>query len=269
MRPVPVIDTAAGVRSPEPARVHRRGLGVRPDGPVLRRGAVAGRHPHRPAPHVPADRRHPRAARRPHRRVHLPQPGRGAGRDDRRHRHPPAVAPATGLPGNPVAAGGVPVLVGGTRPRTSRVEQRQRPDRSPAAAATPAPPPGPAGTRRTAATGCRRGVRGQVEQRVQVPHGSPSAITAASTAANPAGERSVAARSAAWIARDAPALPRTSTRPGRGPTARPRATACRMFSDWVPTRRCPGAARQHNRTSQSCSTVAPAGIGPYPSRAPT
>ena len=73
----------------------------------------------------------------------------------------------------------------------------------------------------------------------------------------------------AWIARDAPALPRTSTRPGRGPTARPRATACRMFSDWVPTRRCPGSARQHNRTSQSCSTVAPAGIGPYPRRAPT
>jgi hypothetical protein len=37
------------------------------------------------------------------------------------------------------------------------------------------------------------------------------------------------------MARDAPTLPRVSTRPGRGPTARPRATACRMFSPWVPT----------------------------------
>jgi len=35
---------------------------------------------------------------------------------------------------------------------------------------------------------------------------------------------------AAWIARDASGLPRTSTRPGCGPTARPQATAWRMFS---------------------------------------
>ena len=55
-------------------------------------------------------------------------------------------------------------------------------------------------------------------------------ITAASTAASAAGERSVAARNAAWIARDAPRFAADVDPTGCGPTARPRATAWRMFS---------------------------------------
>src|SRR5664279_542490 len=43
--------------------------------------------------------------------------------------------------------------------------------------------------------------------------------------------------------------------PGSGPPPAACFPACRPP-------RCPGAARQHNRTSQSCNTVAPAGIGP-------
>ena len=53
---------------------------------------------------------------------------------------------------------------------------------------------------------------------------------------------------------------------GRGPGHR-LAHVLALGADLQMPRR--GAARQHNRTWQSCSTVAPAGIGPYPSRAPT
>src|SRR5664279_369876 len=136
--------------------------------------------------------------------------------------------------------------------------------RRPARTSTPPGAPAP-GNATAAGTDAPPGCAGRSNSGCRSRSGSPSAITAASTAPSAAGERPVASRNAAWIARDAPALPRTSTRPGRGPTARPRATAWRMFSLWVPIRRCPGVARQHNRTSQSCSTVAPAGIGPYPS----
>jgi hypothetical protein len=42
-----------------------------------------------------------------------------------------------------------------------------------------------------------------------------------------------------------------------------------MFSLCVPTPTCPVPYRQHNRTSQSCSSVAPSGIGPNPTLAAT
>ena len=83
------------------------------------------------------------------------------------------------------------MFVGGTRPRPSPVEQRQRPDRH-------APPrrhqhphaPGPAPNPPTPAAGA--GCAGRSNSGCRSRSGSPSAITAASTAASAAGERSAA-----------------------------------------------------------------------------
>jgi len=104
-----------------------------------------------------------------------------------------------------------------------------------------------------------------VEQRQHVDIGKAAAVTSARMCANIAGEVGpavIAARMAFWMARDAPAGPRTSTIPGLGPRSCPRATACRTFSCWVPRRRCPGWVFTHNRTSQSCRWVDPSGNGP-------
>jgi len=60
-------------------------------------------------------------------------------------------------------------------------------------------------------------------------------ITAATTAASAVGERSVASRNAAWIARDAPALPRTLTLPGAGADRPARATDVRVRKPQRPT----------------------------------
>lgn len=90
--------------------------------------------------------------------------------------------------------------------------------------------------------------------------GSPAARTCAST--RPIGhltaERVLTVQCLLDCPREAPTLPRTSIRPGRGPAALPRRDACRMLSTWVPPAHDPGRSPRKS----ACTRVDPSGTGP-------
>jgi len=166
---------------------------------------------------------------------------------------------------------------------------RPRPGRPQVARGPRTTPPGPdrltGGGRLRCPGAAARGTRSNRSTVVRGCYPPTSGNDSTITAANAAGERSAASRNAAWIARDAPALPRTSTRPGGDRPPGPPLDACsRSGSDPLMPR--VGAAAQpdlavvqHRRAGRdrpvpggwrpaagSVSAARPAGCGPRSAR---